>query len=264
MDTQISIINNKKISYRIINEAFRNPLKPVLVFLHEGLGSMAQWRDFPARLSTETGCAAMLYDRYGYGLSEAFDGIRNSEYMPDEAFDFLPQLLEKAGITEKIILVGHSDGGTIALLFASRFPDKVTAVITEADHVISEDITLNGVRQITAEYESGNLKKLLSKFHPGKTDAMFYSWSKFWLQKAQANWHIKDALPAITAPVLAIQGKDDRYGSVKQLTVKLELIGGQTEVLYIPACGHVPHFEAMEPVLGKMKAFILRLIKMPF
>jgi len=253
-------INEKDIYYKFINTEFRSKNRPVLVFLHEGLGSTAQWRNFPELLSNITKCPALVYDRYGYGKSEAIEGIRTSAYMPDEAFVVLPQLLEKLKILEKVILIGHSDGGTIALLFASRFTEKVAAVITEADHVLSETITLNGVRKVVEEYKSGGLKKLLSKFHDKKTDAMFYAWSNYWLNEEQKNWHIKDELPAIIAPVLIIQGKDDRYGSVKQITVKLELIAGQTEVLFIPSCGHAPHFEAMDMVLYRMKEFITGLL----
>ncbi len=253
-------VNNKHLYYQILNPEYRSSTNQVLVFLHEGLGSIAQWKSFPELLSHETGCAALVYDRYGYGQSEAIKEIRNEAYLPDEAFIFLPELLDKVGITEKVILVGHSDGGTIALLYASRFPENTTAVITEADHVMSEEITLNGVRNIVKEFEKGSFKKLLSKFHQEKTDAMFYSWSNYWLSDAQKSWSIENKLPLITAPVLAIQGKDDCYGSLKQLTSKLENIKGHVEILFLFGCGHVPHFEAQDRVLSKMKSFIISLL----
>ena len=253
-------INKKQLYYQLLNPEYRNTTKPMLVFLHEGLGSVAQWKDFPALLSQETQCAALVYDRYGYGQSEAFNEIRNEAYFPDEAYIYLPELLEKTGVTEKIILVGHSDGGTIALLYASRFPDNTMAVISEADHVMCEEITQIGVRNIAEEYEKGGLKKLLFKFHHDKTDAMFYSWSKYWLSHAKKTWSIEKLLPLITSPVLAIQGKDDVYGSVKQLSSKLEKINGHVEILFLPHCGHVPHYDTKAKVLQKMKAFILNLL----
>jgi len=253
-------INNKLLHYQLLNTEYRESTRPVLVFLHEGLGSIAQWKEFPDLLSHETGCAALVYDRYGYGQSEAIKEIRNEAYMPDEAYIFLPELLGKIEITEKIILVGHSDGGTIALLFASRFPDKTVAVITEADHVMSEEITLTGVRNIVNEFEKGGFKKLLSKFHNEKTDTMFYSWSNYWLSDAQKNWSIENLLPLISSPVLAIQGKGDCYGSVKQLTSKLEKIKGHVEILFLDNCGHVPHYEAQNQVLNRMKDFVLSAI----
>ncbi len=260
-ESHIIKINSKDIYYELINKNFRRKNIPVLVFLHEGLGSTAQWRNFPEELSQKTNCAALVYDRYGYGKSQAINEYRTSAYMPDEAFIFLPELLKKIAINEKIILVGHSDGGTIALLFASQFQEKTLAVITEADHVICEKITLNGVRKVVKEYENGGLKKLLTKFHQEKTNNMFYSWSNYWLQEEQKNWHIKDYLTSITATVLAIQGKDDRYGSVKQLAVKLEHIKGQLEIIFISDCGHVPHFEAQNEVLNKMSSFIFNVLQ---
>lgn len=261
-----SISNTIKIAckllyYQLINTEYRNNTRPVLVFLHEGLGSVAQWKDFPALLSRETKCAALVYDRYGYGKSDPYEGIRTKNYMSDEAFIYLPELLEKLGIIENVLLVGHSDGGTIALLYASQFQKKTTAVITEADHVLSEEITIKGVRNIVVEYEKGGLKKLLSKFHNEKTDALFYSWCNYWLSKEQQKWNIVDSLPLITSPVLAIQGKDDCYGTVKQLTTKLESIKGQTEILFIPDCGHVPHFEAQNLVFQKMSFFLNNVLQ---
>jgi len=251
-------VNSKQIHYKLLNSDFRDEVKPVLVFLHEGLGSVAQWKDFPDKVSSATGCAALVYDRYGYGHSEAINETRNADYMPDEAFVFLPELLKQSGINEKVILIGHSDGGTIALLYATRFQEKTMAVITEADHVLSEAITLAGVKNIVEEYKNGGLKKLLSRFHDEKTDSMFYSWSNYWLSEEKTNWSIENHLPQIKCPVLAMQGRNDCYGSVKQLTSKLENIKSQVEILLIPECGHVPHFEATRMVLEKMISFIKR------
>jgi len=253
-------VNNKQLYYQLLNPGYRSNVKPVLVFLHEGLGSIAQWKGFPELLSNETGCAALVYDRYGYGKSEIINEIRDETYLPNEAYISLPELLHKIGINEKVLLIGHSDGGTIALLFASKFPDKTLAVITEADHVMCEEITQIGVRKIVKEFEKGVLKKLLSKFHNEKTDAMFYSWSNYWLTEAKKSWSIENQLLLITAPVLAIQGKNDCYGSVKQLTSKLEKIKGPVEISFLSDCGHVPHFEAQDRVLNRMKSFILSTI----
>jgi len=249
-------INNKSIHYTLINTQYRNAEKPVLVFLHEGLGSTAQWRDFPELLSNLTKCCALIYDRYGYGQSDAFSGNRSNTFMLDEARIFLPKLLDYINITELILPIGHSDGGTIALLYAATFPEKIKALITEADHVICEEITVEGIENIVSEYQKGPLKKLLEKFHGDKTDTMFYSWSNCWLKLAEKKWNILDYLTHICCPVLAIQGKNDCYGSVKQLTLKLEHIKAHTEVFYIAGCGHVPHFETKDMVLSKMKSFI--------
>ncbi len=247
-------ISNLNVYYKIINPQIID--KPYLVFLHEGLGCSEQWKDFPQLLSESLNCPALMFDRLKYGKSDFSNAVVDYNYMHNEAFDVFPKILESLNITRKVILIGHSDGGTISLLFASRYNDKVLAVITEADHVICEEITTGGVRKVVGEYEKGWLKEMLSKYHKEKTDKLFRGWSGFWLSPEAETWSIEEHLKRIKVPVLAIQGKEDRYGSEEQLIVKLKNIEGDVNISFLENCGHIPHHEQRNAVFQKMKAFI--------
>ncbi len=246
----------KEIYYEIIYPECRKPGTPFLIFLHEGLGSIRQWKDFPEVIGKKLNCPVLVYDRYGYGRSEALSESRTPDYLNTEAFVFLPELLDKLQITEKVILVGHSDGGSIALLFASRFPERVLGLITEADHLFCEEITIDGIKKAVIDYKEGKLKSSLQKFHGDKTDAVFYGWSDVWTADENRDWNIEHHLSAIICPVLAIQGKDDCYGSEKQLLSKKNNISGPVELMFIDDCGHIPHFQAADEVKSKMIIFI--------
>ncbi|OPY05285.1 MAG: 2-hydroxy-6-oxononadienedioate/2-hydroxy-6-oxononatrienedioate hydrolase [Syntrophaceae bacterium PtaB.Bin038] len=227
---------------------------PPLVFLHEGLGSVGQWRDFPARLSEKTGLPSLVYDRWGYGDSEAFTLPRGTGYLHDEALTGLPAVLDAFGIG-KAILVGHSDGGSIALIFASKHPERVCAVITEAAHVFVEDVTLQGIREAVEVYASTDLKKRLARYHGDKTDLVFRGWAETWLSPAFRGWNIEEYLPGVRCPVLIIQGIDDRYGTAAQVRAIERQVSGPSEALLL-RCGHIPHAEARDEVLEAMAGFI--------
>jgi pimeloyl-ACP methyl ester carboxylesterase len=247
---------DKKIYYEIVHPEFRKPGIPVLIFLHEGLGSVKQWKNFPESTGMQLKCPALVYDRYGYGRSEGLAVSRTKDYLADEAFLFLPELLKKSEINEKIILIGHSDGGSIALLYASRFQDRVLGLVTEADHLFCENITIEGIQKIVNEFQHGKLKEALRKFHGAKTETMFYGWSDVWLAPENRDWNMEDCLTSITCPVLAIQGKNDDYGSEKQLLSKKNNISGPVEIMFIDNCGHVPHFQASIAVNAKIISFV--------
>ena len=235
-------VSGKQIYYKLVNPHFAVEGKPFLVFLHEGLGCSAQWKDFPYSLSKSLNYPAVLYDRVRYGKSDASEKPFDKNYLHDEAFEYLPVILKKLNINEKIILVGHSDGGTIALLFASKFPEKVLGVISEADHVISEEITRQGIENVVKEYEKGLLKKRLQKYHKEKTDSLVYGWSGFLLSDEGKRWNIVEYLKKIEVPVLAIQGRNDKFGSEMQLALKQQYIKGNVSVSFLDDCGHIPHF----------------------
>jgi pimeloyl-ACP methyl ester carboxylesterase len=228
---------------------------PTLVFLHEGLGCIALWRDFPMSLARRTDCNAMVYERHGYGGSEALDGPHPTDYLVREATETLPQILNAFGL-EQAILVGHSDGGSIALLFAAAFPERTLGVITEAAHIFVEDASIAGVQAATAAYDSGDLRAKLARYHGDNTERMFRAWSEVWLTAAFREWHMVDRLPAIQAPVLAIQGADDAYGTPAQLEHIAAGVSGPVETLLIPDCSHTPHAEARDAVLAAMRRFI--------
>jgi len=247
---------DKEIYYEVIYPERRKPGVPFLVFLHEGLGSIRQWKDFPDTIAKMVNYPVLVYDRYGYGRSEALSETRTPDYLNKEAFDFLPKLLEELQITEKVFLIGHSDGGSIALLYASKYPENILGLITEADHLFCEDITISGIKNAVKEYEKGKLKVSLRKIHGEKTDSVFYGWSDVWTAAENRHWNIEHHLSSITCPVLAIQGKDDCYGSEKQLLSKKNNISGPVELMFIDDCGHVPHFQVMEEVKEKMLNFI--------
>jgi pimeloyl-ACP methyl ester carboxylesterase len=253
-------VNGKQLFYRQIAPEKAATGRPVLVFLHEGLGSTEQWKDFPETIASLTNCSALVYDRFGYGKSDIKIAPNSPLYMHTEAYVFLPELLEKLEIRNQVILIGHSDGGTIALLFAARFPEQTLAIITECDHVICERITIQGVLGLVNDYQRGRLKKQLALFHGNKTDTLFYGWTGLWLSESGESYSIVETLPKVLVPVLAIQGTLDHFGSTEQLAVKLKHLGGPVQINLLPECGHVPHFQAIKTVTQLMTDFIHRYV----
>ncbi|MDQ1277194.1 MAG: Alpha/beta hydrolase [Thermodesulfobacteriota bacterium] len=233
---------------------------PHLVFLHEGLGSVGQWRDFPLSLCKRTGLPALVFDRWGYGKSEPCEESGEIGYLHEEALTSLPQVLGHFGI-ENAILIGHSDGGSIALIFAAAHPEKVCCLITEAAHVFAEDVTLEGIREAVGIYKDTDLRGRLAKYHGEKTDLVFKRWSETWLAPPFREWNIEAYLSAVSCPVLAIQGQDDPYGTPAQVEAIVRQVSGPVSGLIVPACGHIPHFQAREAVTAAMADFVGKCLK---
>jgi pimeloyl-ACP methyl ester carboxylesterase len=230
--------------------------KPVIVFLHEGLGCMKQWKDFPSLLCKATGLPGLMYDRYGYGESEIIREERNPDFLRKEACEILPEILEKLNIEEKIILFGHSDGGTIALFYASCFPERLHSIISVAPHVILEEVSFNGIKSAVKAFHESDLEEKLAKYHGDKTRPMFESWTNLWLSEKVYNWDMAEELKRITTPALIIQGDNDNYGSFRQVETICNLVQGKVHGLYLKNCGHFPHYEHKETILREVSAFI--------
>ncbi|MFN7925384.1 MAG: alpha/beta hydrolase [Bryobacteraceae bacterium] len=222
-----------------------------IVMLHEGLGSVAHWRDFPERLALASGTAVFVYSRHGHGKSSPPAEARESRYLHREAFEALPALLAEEGI-ERPVLFGHSDGASIALLHASRFP--VAALVLEAPHVFVEDVTVAGVARMKTAYETSDLPQRLGRHH-ADADSLFRVWSGIWLDPKFRSWNIEDCLERITCPVLVIQGEDDEYGTVAQVEA-IRVRVPTAEVIMLPACGHAPHRDQRDAVLARVREFL--------
>jgi len=230
------------------------PGNPVLVFLHEGLGSIRQWRDFPLQLARKTGCAALLYNRYGYGNSDVLAEHRVSvRFMHDEALQSLPQVLAALKI-ESPVLVGHSDGASIALIYAGA-GNAARGLALMAPHVFVEDICIRSIETAKHEFETTDLPQRLGRYHrdPRRT---FHLWNDVWLDPAFRAWNIEEYLPGIGCPVLAIQGVDDEYGTMAQLDAIQAKVKGPRELLQLPACGHSPHRDQPEAALAALTRFV--------
>jgi pimeloyl-ACP methyl ester carboxylesterase len=228
---------------------------PTLVFLHEGLGSIGQWRDFPARIVAATGLPAMVYARYGYGQSDVQAEPRQPDFMHREALDALPGLLRRLGIARPI-LIGHSDGASIALIYAgSGQPAAGLAVM--APHVFIEDKNIQAIAAIRNTFETTDLAQKLARYHrdPAKT---FIGWSDVWLSPGFRNWNIESYLAGIKCPLLAIQGYGDEYGSMQQVDSVARQTGGPAEVLKLEDCGHSPHKDQPEKVTQSIAEFARR------
>jgi pimeloyl-ACP methyl ester carboxylesterase len=233
---------------------------PTLVFLHEGLGCVALWRDFPAKVAAATGCGALVYSRLGYGQSDPCALPRPIRYMHDEGLAVLPALLEVAGIRE-CILVGHSDGGSIALIYAGGTPAlPLRGVITEAAHVFCEDISVQSIAAIKQPYEQGDLRQKLQKYHGENVDCAFWGWNGAWLHPEFRDWNLEEYLPGIKVPLLAIQGEDDEYGTTAQIEAIARQAGAGAEVVLLPNCGHSPHRDQEAATLQAMTRFIERVL----
>ena len=229
---------------------------PALVFLHEGLGSIDQWRRFPEELCLRVGLPGLVYERWGYGQSERLVLPRPDDYLEQEARQSLPEVLAACDITQPPILFGHSDGASIALLFAAAYPQQVHAVISEAAHVFIETVCLEGIRQATTAYQAGPLRAGLQRYHGDGVDAIFAGWHETWLRPSRRYWDITAELPRITCPTLLIQGADDEYATRAQLDRIADGVSGTTTVLWPAGCGHTPHHQARELILDAATRFI--------
>ena len=228
--------------------------RPTLVFLHEGLGCAALWRDFPARVAAATGAPALVYSRYGYGRSAVREAPFRTDYMHREALDALPELLDGFGI-ERPILVGHSDGASIALIHAGSSGRAVAGLIVEAPHVFVEDRSIAGIEAARRMFETSDLRTRMAKYH-ADPEATFRGWNDAWLDPAFRAWNIEDALPGIACPVLAIQGTEDDYGTLRQIEAIEAGVTGRVDRLVLAGSGHAPHRERPSEVLAAMKAFV--------
>jgi len=230
--------------------------RPIVVMLHEGLGCVEMLRDVPEKIARLTGCDVMAYDRLGHGRSDPLPGSHvHNGYLFDEAWEFIPRVLDQCNI-QKPILWGHSDGGTMALLFAGRFPERVSAVITEAAHVYVDSLTIEGIKTAVKAWHTGSLREKLAKYHGENVDGIFHRWSTIWLSESFSQWNIEALLKDVKAPVLAFQGADDHYGEPDQLMAITEKTGGNSQQVMIPSCGHIPHLQAFDAVASKAVDFI--------
>jgi pimeloyl-ACP methyl ester carboxylesterase len=246
---------------------------PTLVFLHEGLGSVELWRDFPSQLAEATGLRAFAYSRLGYGHSDPVQLPRSVRYMHEEAA-LLPQVLSVAGISDAIF-IGHSDGASIALIYAgsgvadlrnpvarletaasSRQPSlKLRGLILEAPHVFTEDLGLRSIAQARQEFLTGDLRRKLTRYHGDNVDGAFWGWNGAWLNPQFLHWNLESYLPNIRLPMLIIQGEDDQFGTLKQVEAIQRQAAGPVELALLPACGHAPHRDQPRAVLASMTRF---------
>ena len=247
-------IASHRIEYERIEVA--GDRRPALVFLHEGLGSIAMWRDFPERVARATRCDAIVYSRHGYGNSDPLTEPRAVRYMHDEALTALPQLLDHLAI-DRPILIGHSDGGSIALIHAGAGGRPVGAVVTLAAHVLVEEISVTSIAAEKTAYEATDLRARLARYH-ADVDSAFWGWNRIWLAPEFRDWNIEEHLPRIRCPVLAIQGVDDEYGTMEQMR-RIEAGVAGVELSPLQHCRHSPHRDRAEAVLAAIVNFVDRV-----
>jgi len=248
-------LSGHRIEYQDIPAA-RAGLPPLIV-LHEGLGSLAMWRDFPASLAAATGCRTVTYSRWGYGNSAPLATPRKIDYMHREALEDLPALRAALDLANPI-LVGHSDGGSIALIHAGTGKWHVRALVLEAPHVFVEDISVQGIAQAKVDYDQGELRRRLARYHDD-VDHVFRGWNDVWLSPEFRSWNIEEFLPGISCPILAIQGRDDQYGTLKQLDAIERQVKVPFERLVLDRCGHSPHRDQEGATREAMARFIARV-----
>lgn len=234
---------------------------PELVFLHEGLGSASHWKDFPVMVAASTGCPVTVYSRYGSGDSDILTEARPVRYMHDEALATLPELLSILHI-ENPILVGHSDGASIAIIYAGDH-DRLRGAILLAPHVFVEDLSVRSIAEAKVSFESTNLPELLGRYHrdPVRT---FWGWNNIWLHPDFRSWNIEEYLPRITCPMLVIQGLDDQYGTMAQVEAIRKQSGGPVEVLKLEDCRHSPQRDQPKATLEAITKFIKEIVRTEF
>ena len=242
-----------RIEYAWVGSALADA--PAMVFLHEGLGSVAMWRGFPARLCDAIGLRGLVYSRPGYGQSTPRPAGEQwaSDFMHRQAREVLPALLRELGV-ERPWLFGHSDGGSIALLYAAAFPQALRGAIVLAPHILVEDVSVASIRQAREAYLQTDLKQRLGRYHDD-ADSAFWGWNDIWLAPAFRGWTIEEEIRAIRCPLLAIQGVEDEYGTLEQIRGIARRVP-QAQLLEIPDCGHSPHKDQPGAVIQAVRSFV--------
>ncbi|HCX32209.1 MAG TPA: alpha/beta hydrolase [Rhodocyclaceae bacterium] len=226
---------------------------PTLVMLHEGLGSVAMWRDFPSRVAAATGCPTLVYSRYGYGGSDRLEEPRGVRYMHDEALVALPELLDELHIARPI-LIGHSDGASIALIHAGDGRREVAGLVLMAPHVFVEDLSVASIAKAKIAWETTDLPRRLARYHDD-AERSFRGWNDIWLHPDFRAWNITGYLSGIRCPILALQGMDDEYGTMAQV----ETIAAHcrdVEILKLADCRHSAHRDQPEATLAAIRRFV--------
>ena len=248
------VVNGLRLEYRDYPATVAG--RPELLLLHEGLGCVAMWRNFPEKLAAATGCRVIVWSRAGYGGSQAYAEPRSTRYMHREAEEALPALLAELKI-ERPLLIGHSDGGSIALIFAGAFPGVPRGIAVLAPHEFVEAETLAGIREARTAWQTTDLPQKLARYHHAQTERVFSDWNDCWLSPPFRDWNIEEYLPRIRCPVLAIQGEDDEYATLRQIDAIAEQVPG-TQLLKLANCGHTPQRDQEAAVLEALTAFVAR------
>ncbi|MGF1592545.1 MAG: alpha/beta fold hydrolase [Kiloniellaceae bacterium] len=231
--------------------------RPTLVFLHEALGSIGQWKGLPEELAARCGLPALAYERQGHGRSTPLALPRAGDYLRREAEVVLPAVLAACGIARPI-LFGHSDGATIALRYAAAFPGRPAACIALAPHVMVEEMTLAGIRAADAEPGAAGIRRRLARYHGNATGTLWRAWTETWLRPGFDGCELRAELPRIACPILVVQGVDDAYGSGRQVEAIAGAVAGTVATLLLPGCGHQPHLERREAVVEAVVDFLAR------
>jgi len=247
------LVDGKRLETLLLSPAANTP---AIVMLHEGLGSIAMWKDFPEQLAQATGFGVLVYSRYGHGKSARLAEKRSVDFMHHEAKVVLPELLRQFQI-HRPILLGHSDGASIALIYAGTCPPQVRALILEAPHVFVEDLGVQSIANMRTLFESTDLPQKLARYHH-HVEETFRGWNNIWLDPDFRSWNIEDCLAPITCPVLVIQGENDEYGTLAQMQAIQRQIPA-TQPLILPDCGHSPHRDHPALTLEAIAKFVSAL-----
>lgn len=252
-------VGTTRLEYRRLPSAHPRKGRPSIVFLHEGLGSVSMWRDFPQRVADATGCEAVVYSRPGYGRSDPEPRPRTVRYLHEQGLEVLPTVLAALGL-ERPILFGHSDGGSIALLCAGATAVPLAGLIVMAPHIMVEDVTIAGIRAAVEAARTSDMEQRLARHHSAtNAPAVFPAWHRIWLDPAFRDFNIEDCLSRIACPVLAIQGEDDEYATMAQID-GIAAQAGDVELLKLADCRHSPHKDQAQAVIDVVAEFVERVV----
>jgi len=251
-------LGSEKLEYRMIGP--RPDAAPTIVMLHEGLGCVGMWNNFPDKVAAATGCGVFVYSRAGYGQSSPVTLPRQMSYMHDEANKTLPRVLDAIGF-KRGLLLGHSDGASISAIYAGSHQDhRVAGIILMAPHFIVEEISVKSIAEAREAYNNGDLRDRLARYH-ANVDVAFRGWNDVWLENDFRQWDISEELAYIRVPILIVQGEDDQYGTVKQIEIAQEECYCPVDVALLPGVRHSPHREGAEVTLKSVAEFADRILR---